>query len=465
MVLSPQTLAKITNGVVHHESTASVGLPSIDTRTLEHNDSFYALHGPRFDGHDFIDVALDQGAGTLVIHHDRAQAFSLRAETHCASLISVDNTEIALQQVGAWYRSQFGGGVVGITGSSGKTTTKEMLRTALSAHGTVVATHGNLNNHLGVPLSLSQLTSEPDFAVFEMGMNAPGEISTLSQWVCPDVAIITSIGEAHLEGVGSLEGVAHAKCELFEALNAQTVAICPSNVPFFEYVEETAGSKLRTVGAGVHDTCRIMSQRVEGSYSLVEFSVEKQAYHLSLPCIGAHHISNALCALMAVRGLGLPLAPSIEALSHFELPAMRGQRFKLHDGIEVSLDCYNANPQSMRAAIEAHIQQGTKRSVLILGDMLELGAHSQGAHESLGQYLNLDFPEVFVIAVGEEMRHCFDALNTVDQRKERVIWSKDAESAAQALKAHLGSNMNILIKGSRGLKLETVWHQLKNLGV
>ncbi len=462
MMLSTETFAELTEGTVHHSGGTELGKPSIDSRTLVANDTFFALEGPRFDGHDFLGAALERGAGTVVIHHDRASESMALARAHSAGVISVENTETALQAAGVWYRSQYRGRVVGITGSSGKTTTKDMLRTALRPHGDVVATRGNLNNHLGVPLSLAQLTTQPEFAVFEMGMNAPGEILTLSQWVSSDVAVITSIGEAHLEGVGSLEGVANAKGELFETLTPQGTAICPSNVPFFEHLKGIAGDKLRTIGSNANDTCRVISERVEGACSTVDFILEGQSYQLSLPCIGAHHVSNALCALMTVSVLGFSLEPSINALAHFELPEMRGQRFELDDGVAVSLDCYNANPQSMRAAIEAHMQQSSVGSVLVLGDMLELGEHSQRAHAALGHYLNEHVPEAFVIAVGASMKHCFDVLTQSDRRVDEPVWCSHAPAAAEALKAHLGSNMNILIKGSRGLKLETVWHELQN---
>lgn len=462
MLLSPQTFVRIADGVVHQEGKDVMGSPSIDTRTLMHNDTFFALQGPRFDGHDFITVALERGAGTLVVQHDRTADSTARAEDYAVNVISVQDTEMALQRTGSWYREQFCGQVVGITGSSGKTTTKEMLRTALSAHGEVVATQGNLNNHLGVPLSLAQLTIESDFAVFEMGMNAPGEIRTLSNWVRADVAVITSIGEAHLEGVGSLEGVAHAKGELFETLVPGTIAICPSNVSYLEHIKRVGGSKLRTVGLHADDACRILNQRIEDDTSIVVFSLQGQTYELVLPCVGTHHIFNALCALMAVSALGLELAPSIEALSRFELPAMRGQRFAISDGVEVSLDCYNANPQSMRAAIDAHMQRGAAGAILVLGDMLELGTHSQSAHVSLGHYIKQHYSGVTVIAVGEEMRHLFSILDTETPQGVNVLWTENASQATHALKAMLESNMNILIKGSRGLKLETIWHQLQN---
>jgi UDP-N-acetylmuramoyl-tripeptide--D-alanyl-D-alanine ligase len=465
MILSPQTFAEITDGLVQKEANKSIGPPSIDTRSLTTQDTFFALQGPRFDGHDFLNVALQRGAGTLVVQHDRSDASIECAVDYFVNVISVHDTEAALQKAGEWYRSQFNGLVVGITGSSGKTTTKEMLRTALSAHGQVVATRGNLNNHLGVPLSLAQLRSEPDFAVFEMGMNAPGEIRTLSKWVRADVAVITSIGQAHLEGVGSLEGVAHAKGELFETLAPQSIAICPSSAEQLAHLKAVGGSKLRTVGVLEHDTCRIINQRLENDASVVEFSLDGQTYELRLPCIGAHHISNALCALMAVSALGLAVAPCIEALSDFELPEMRGQRFTLPDGIEVSLDCYNANPQSMRAAIDAHMLRHTKDSLLVLGDMLELGEHSQSAHASLGHYIQQRYPGVTVIAVGEEMKQLCKVFSTdtpTSKSTTNVFWTENAAQAARVLSVKLGSNMNILIKGSRGLKLETVWHQMQN---
>ncbi|MGB0645871.1 MAG: UDP-N-acetylmuramoyl-tripeptide--D-alanyl-D-alanine ligase [Bradymonadia bacterium] len=458
--LSPEVFAQLNDGVVHYTSDLPVGLPSIDSRTIGSAETFYALHGPRFDGHDFVDIALERGAGTVVVNHDRAAEFKA-SETSHTTLISVENTERALQRIGCWYREQFEGRVVGITGSSGKTTTKEMLRIALAAHGIVVATKGNLNNHLGVPLSLSQLASRPDFGVFEMGMNAPGEILQLSAWVNADVAVITSIGEAHLEGVGSLEGVAKAKGEIFETLKSAGVAICPSDVPYFDYLRGVAGERLRTVGKREDDTCRIVQIDLVEEQSIVAFEINGERLQMTLPCIGHHHISNALCALLAVSSLGLSLQPSLDALRTFQLPSMRGERFVLVDGTSVSLDCYNANPQSMRAAINSHLQHSDDVAALILGDMLELGSFSGRAHASLGEFIASTYPWVMVIAVGEQMRALVRVLEDSEQYTGVVSWASDAMEAHEILTAHRRNKMNILIKGSRGLKLETVWQEMQ----
>ena len=412
--LSPQVFAQLNDGKIHSNTGLPVGQPSIDSRTIGAAETFYALQGPRFDGHNFVDVAIERGASTVVIHHERATEFAA-SQGQRVTVISVEDTERALQRVGRWYREQFEGQIVGITGSSGKTTTKEMLKVALAAHGIVVATKGNLNNHLGVPLSLSQLASRPDFGVFEMGMNAPGEILQLAEWVNPDVAVITSIGEAHLEGVGSLKGVAKAKGEIFETLKSSGVAICPSDVPYFDYLQNVAGERLKTVGERDNDTCRILQVDIVDGHSIVAFELEGTRLQMSLPCIGYHHISNALCALVAVSSLGLALKPSLEALRAFRLPSMRGERFVLADGTSVSLDCYNANPQSMRAAINSHLKHSDDVGALVLGDMLELGSFSKRAHASLGEFILSTYPWVMVIAVGEAMRSLVKVLEDAEQ--------------------------------------------------
>ena len=232
-------------GELHGQPHHALGRPSIDTRTLQQDDCFFALVGPNFNGHDFVSDALSAGARTLVVDRKYGGTARERASGFEVNVIEVDCTEVALQRLGIWFRDQFKGTVCGITGSSGKTTTKEMMRTALSVHGGVVATRGNLNNHLGVPLSLAQLHEDADFGIFEMGMNAPNEIRTLSAWVRPKIGVITSIGEAHLEGVGSLEGVAKAKGELFETLGAQGFAVFPDDVPYADYLMSIAGKRLR----------------------------------------------------------------------------------------------------------------------------------------------------------------------------------------------------------------------------
>ena len=464
-VLTAGVFANWSGGALHGRPMAAVGNPSIDTRTLEKNDCFFALKGPNFDGHAFVNQALVAGASTLVVERAHCSSVVTAAADFDATVIGVDNTELALQRLGVWHRDQFKGLVFGITGSSGKTTTKEMLKTALAPHGEVVATKGNLNNHLGVPLSLSQLSQDADFGVFEMGMNAPNEIRTLSGWVRPDVGIISSIGAAHLEGVGSLEGVAHAKGELFETLAPEAFAVCPSDVPFVAYLESVAQDRMRGVGRSGTSYCRILDVATNGRRTAVIFELNGHTYQLDLPCVGDHHVRNALCALTAIHLLNLSLEPSIEALSAFELPDMRGQHFELRDDVEVVLDCYNANPQSMRAAIDAHNLESDGTQVLVLGDMLELGVYAQSEHQALGDYIAQHCEDSLVIAVGPLIRSTIENAKRAGMASDKLHWFETADAAGAYLSDQVQPRMNILIKGSRGIHLEDVWTQIQKLGV
>ena len=215
------------------------------------------------------------------------------------------------------------------------------------------------------------------------------------------------------------------------------------------------------MGQREDDTCRIVQVDIIDGQSIVAFVLNGVRLEMTLPCIGHHHISNALCALMAVSSLGLPIEPSMDLLGEFQLPAMRGERFVLNDGTSVSLDCYNANPQSMRAAITSHFQHSEDAVVLILGDMLELGSFSAQSHASLGEFIASSYPWATVIAVGEEMRSLVRALEDSTQYTGEVSWASVANDVHDILARHRRQKMNILIKGSRGLKLETIWQEMQ----
>ena len=270
---------------------------------------------------------------------------------------------------------------------------------------------------------------------------------------------------AHLEGVGSLEGVAHAKGELFETLAPNAFAVCPSDVPFVEYLESLAQDRMRSVGRDASSYCRILDVQMNARRTAVTFNLNGATYHLDLPCVGEHHVRNALCALTAVHVLGLSLEPSIQALSAFELPSMRGQYFELRDHVQVVLDCYNANPQSMRAAIDAHVLESDGDQVLVLGDMLELGTYADSEHQALGSYLAKHCSDSMVIAVGALMQSAIHSASSAGMGTENLHWFETADAAGHYLSRQVQPRMNILIKGSRGIHLEDVWTHLQQLGV
>ena len=453
--------AQLTHGQYVGPANLTVGAPSIDTRTLNPGDVFFALKGPRFDGHEFLQAAVNSGASALVVSADVESVRDLR-DTQGVPVLSVECSELALQVLGRWYRQEFRGRVCAITGSCGKTTTKEMLYHSLSPHGKTLRTAGNLNNHLGVPLSLCRLSADDQFAVFELGMNALGEIAELTDWVKPHVGVITSIGAAHLEGVGSLSGVAQAKGELFEGVTESDVAVCPSDIPHLEYLQRVCKSAIKTVGSRESDLLRIVSLKQLPDGSDTVFHHQGTDYHLHLNLPGAHQVSNALCALATVAAFGLPLASSVEALATMEAPPLRGERYALPQDVFVTVDCYNANPLSMGAALQTLAAECPRRAVLILGDMMELGDESEDEHRRLGRTIVELFQEPIFLGVGPLMEFAVEEAARCEL--EGVRWYATVDALIDQLDHHTFEQQTILIKGSRGIRLEGVWETLRQRG-
>jgi UDP-N-acetylmuramoyl-tripeptide--D-alanyl-D-alanine ligase len=415
---------------------APLGGVSTDTRTLRRGDLFVALRGDNFDAHDFLHDAASAGAAALVVS-DAVRAVGLGLPVYV-----VPDTLVALGTLATAWRHAWGRSVIAVAGSNGKTSTKELLRAALGGSFDVHATAGNLNNLIGVPLTLLAIPPEAEIAVVELGTNAPGEVARLRDICAPDMAVLTSIGEEHLEGLGDMRGVLEEECAVFDGAQ---LAIAPSAYP--DAVQLACARASTTITAGLHDADVVPDswQLDEEGRSIIAIEGET----IRLPLRGAHQAANAMLALAVARACGAPIADAARGLRSMPVPGMRGVWQPLGDAILIN-DAYNANPPSMRAALELLSSVGDGRQrVAILGSMRELGVHSAVQHEEIARAAMASRADL-IVGVGE-FAEAFDAAAAGDPR---VLAVPEFDDLWEQLEPRLSRSAIILLKASRGMRLE-----------
>lgn len=444
---------------------------SIDTRTLWPGDLFIALTAAR-DGHDFVAQALEQGAAAALVSRipDGVPAD--------APLLLVPDVLEGLEALGRAARARSTARVVAVTGSVGKTSTKEMLRQMLGGSVRVHAAEASYNNHWGVPLTLARLPREAEYAVLEVGMNARGEIAPLSRLVRPHVALITTIARAHIEYLGSLEAIAAEKASIVEGLEPGGILVTPGDIeqaPIIRAVAEAAGARITTFGWDRVNHHRMLDVAITGDSTVVQARAWRTPLLFKVGAPGRHFAMNALGALAAVRALGGDRARAICALASWAPPGGRGRRERLsldpYDEsatFEVLDDAFNANPDSMSASLE--VLAGTSprngvgrlsrgRRIAILGDMLELGPDELALHSALA-----DLPAMAAIArvhcVGPRMRALHDAL----PQAKRGIWVEGADALAKRAHSIIDAGDVVLVKGSKGSRVSVVVDAIRKLG-
>ena len=417
-----------------------------DSRTLQAGQLFVALAGPNFNGRDFLPAALAAGAAGAVV--DAPQAVALPQ-------IVVADTQAALTRAAGSWRASFDGPLIGVAGSNGKTTAKEMTAAILAAAGSCLATRGNLNNHIGVPLTLLRLTGEHRFAVIEMGANHPGEVAALVAVARPSIGLITNAGAEHLEGFGSLEGVARAEGEMVAGLPAAGTAVINADDEFAALWRGLTRAHIVTFGVRERADFRASEVRTELAANGIRthFRLDSPAGStgVELALGGAHNISNALAAAAAAGSAGATLAHIAAGLAAMRAVPGRLQFKRALSGAWVIDDSYNANPSSMRAAIEV-LAALEGRRWLALGDMAELGEHAFSAHTEIGEFARAAGIER-LYATGELMQRAVDSFGAGAQ------WFADAGVLTQALGRALGTAgpaVRLLVKGSRFNRLERV---------
>lgn len=427
------------------EGRSPLGAVSTDTRQLGRGDVFVALTGDRFDGHDYLADAVRAGASALVV----SRASGLQGLG--VPVLLVDDTLRALGDLARFRRRLWNGTVVAVAGSNGKTSTRDLVAAALSTTFRVHATRGNLNNLIGTPHTLLALPDESDVAVVEMGTNQPGEVARLRGIVEPDIAVITSIGEEHLEGLGSLAGVLQEECS---ACDGVSLAVTPASQP--EVAAEARRRARAVVEAGL-DAGSVRPQRWGmGDDARGWFEIDRT--RMEIPLVGLHNLRNAMLALTVARACGVPDEATARGLAGVAQPAMRSALEAL-GALLVLNDAYNANPASAREALATVEAMATSRPrVLVLGSMLELGAQSAALHDEIADRALASRAQV-VAGVG--------LFNEALQRRgagdARVIGAADAESLWPALRERLPANALVLLKGSRGTRLERLVPLLREL--
>ncbi len=416
-------------------STAFTGI-AIDTRTIREGNVFLALRGENFDAHDFLDRAVQAGATALIVSRVGD------ARPAGVPIFEVADTLVALGQLARYRRRAWGGTVVGITGTNGKTSTKELARAALGSTVPVHATIGNLNNRIGVPLTLLALPDEARIAVIEMGTSEPGEIATLRAIADPDIAIISSVAEGHLEGLGDLAGVLAEKASIADGV---AVAIVPAGQP--EIGAATASRARRVMSAGLDSG----DLRASGWGVNAEGLgwIEVDGVTIRPPLRGAHNLRNAMLALAAARELGISMADAARGIEAMPVPSMRLALQALGKATLIN-DAYNANPGSTRSALDLLAHAGGERQrVAILGTMRELGPHSKRLHEEIAREA-IESSIDLIAGCGE-----FEAaLQVVGAGDPRVVVGADVDDLWAKLSPRLQPTALILLKASRGARLE-----------
>jgi UDP-N-acetylmuramoyl-tripeptide--D-alanyl-D-alanine ligase len=427
---------------------------SIDSRTIREGELFVAIKGDRFDGHDFVPEVMKRGAwGSLVARTVLENRSSLLGGLK--NVLPVEDTLTALQEMAYWHRRQFAIPVVGITGSNGKTTTKEMLAGILQQQGPVLKNEGNLNNHIGVPLTLLRLNASHTAAVVEMGMSAAGEIDLLARFVGPDVAVITNIGPAHLEFLRSLDLVAQAKGELFSHLKPEGTAVLNADDRYFDELKRKFSGRVLSFGMDRMSDMRASHIRQEKGFTDFTIRSDGSSTNVRLRAVGRHNIYNALAAAAAALAVGMSLDVVKNGLESFLPSAMRSELRQVQ-GRTVLADCYNANPASMDAALATLISlKSGGRAIAVLGDMLELGTVTVDAHRAIGETvarLGVDL----VITLGQLAKHVGEGAIDAGMPKDRVLEAGSQAEAAALLKKLSRPGDTVLIKGSRGMKMEKI---------
>ncbi|MBO3760858.1 UDP-N-acetylmuramoylalanyl-D-glutamyl-2,6-diaminopimelate--D-alanyl-D-alanine ligase [Ciceribacter sp. L1K22] len=446
-----QAMADAMGGRPFGQMPEGVNGISIDSRSIGPEEAFFAIKGERVDGHDFASLAVANGASLLVVSEAKLPALGRLT----VPMIVVDDVLQALERLGVAARARSRARIVAVTGSVGKTTTKEMLRTVLEPSGKVHAAVASFNNHWGVPLTLARMPEDTDYGVFEIGMNHPNEIRPLVKLVRPHVAIITTIAAAHLGNFNSLEEIAAAKAEIFEGVEPGGHALLNRDNAFYDFLDKAAQA------AGV-DNIHAFGQHAKAEFRLAEydgsaesstiwtsFGGETREVFISAP--GKHIAENAVAALGAVKLLGADVDAAAQALGGLAAVKGRGQRHKLKIGrgnFTLIDESYNANPASMRAAIALLAQtppKGEGRQIAVLGDMLEMGAFSERVHAELASPL-LAAGVSHVWLAGPEMRALRDALPD----SVHVEYREKTEDLAKFALTKVKANDVLMVKSSLG---------------
>ncbi len=441
-------------GAVHYGSAQPVQYITTDSRLVEDKSLFVPIAGSKFDGHDFIEDVCKTGKCTTFLTH-KQDTIRIAEQYHASAIMCTDTLQ-AYAAIARWHRKKFDIPVIGVTGTNGKTTTKEMIAQVLSAEGQCLKTQKNYNNEIGVPFTMLHLRDTHRYAVIEMGMNHPGEISRLSQVAIPTIAVITNIGEGHLEFLGSTKNVAHAKAEIMDGMATGSTCILNNDTQHTDIIKKKAYEKdIRVITFG------LSGDIAPSSYALFQDKtvVTCNGVEITVPAYGFHNVYAVIATVTVARILGIPLIKVKEALHNFTPVAMRSDIKK--GRCTIINDCYNANPLSMEYAYKsASMVFPDKRKIAVVSDMKELGSFSKDLHFEAGKKLH-DSGFSQVLVWGNDARYIADGAiaGGLDHTQVKVFDSK--EELIAFLRDFVTHDDVVLVKGSRSMKMEEVVHALE----
>lgn len=459
--MKPVTLkeiAEVTGGeIIRGDPRCVLNSVSTDTRKIKKGDLFFAFSGERYDAHDFLEQAALAGAGGLVV--EREVKFPPGVP-----VIKVAGTHAAFQALAAYNRERCGATVVGITGSTGKTTTKDMVASVLETRLPTLKTEGNLNNEIGLPLTLLAMDDTCKAAVVEMAMRGPGEIDLLCRIARPAGAVITNIGETHLELLGTISNIAAAKGEILEHIPPEGFALLNVESPYIQREAGRCRGKVIFFGVGQSADIRAENIKQIGGGSLFSAVIDGTSHEFFLPVPGRHNVINALAAI----GVGLEMGLDIEDISKgLAAVSLTGMRLEVIEagGLKIINDAYNASPASTRAALQVLIETaGGRRTVAVLGNMLELGPRTVSGHREVGEtaaFLGVDY----LLTVGDLAAWIAEGAAGAGLPGQRIFRCDDNAGAVKVLDELLQFGDVVLVKGSRGMKMEQiVQHLLESRG-
>jgi UDP-N-acetylmuramoyl-tripeptide--D-alanyl-D-alanine ligase len=451
MVLSE--IAMVTGGeIIQGDPGVKFSAVSTDTRAARKGDLFFALSGERYDAHNFLDHAVNAGAGALVI--------SRRVElTPEIPVLMVGDTLSALQSLASVNRARSGAFLVGVTGSTGKTTTKDMIAAVLETRFRLIKTIGNLNNEIGLPLTLLKIGKDTEVAVVEMAMRGLGEIDSLCRIARPDCAVITNINETHLELLGDISSIAAAKGEILEHIPPEGFALLNSGSPYIRREAGRCRGRVIYFGSDQAADIRAENIRTDGGSSTFNVVAGGERYTCVIPVPGRHNVLNALAAVGVGREMGLADEEIARGLAAVVLTGMRLDVINC-GGLKIINDTYNASPASTKAALQTLADlAGERRKIAVLGNMLELGPRALEGHREIGEtaaVLNL----AGLVAVGDLAAAIYDGAIGAGFPAEKAYQCLDNSEAAGVLKKLLQAGDVVLVKGSRGMKMEQIVVQL-----
>lgn len=455
-ILTIHDILRATNGELISKSGAEAGLEftdiTTDSRRVGEGVLFIPLEGERFDGHDFIGSAIEHGAGAALTHKE------VRA-VKGAALIRVRDTKKALGDIARYYKNKYNVPSAAVTGSVGKTTTKDLVYAVMAQHFNTLKTPHNFNNDIGVPLTIFGLEKEHEAAVIEMGMNHFGEIDYLAGIAAPDAAVITNIGMSHIENLGSQEGIFKAKMEITNRFTEKNTLFVNGDDKFLKTV---TGGPFKVVKYGLDSSCDIYAKDiVNNGLCGIEFTVVCGAgeFRAAVMQPGVHNVYNALAAV----GVGLHFGVTVEeCIAGLKNCVYTEQRLEVieHDGIEIINDCYNSSPDSVRAALKVQQQSQKPRRVAVLGDILEMGGYAAKAHYELGADVAKSGADVLITA-GENAAHIAEGAKAAGM-SEVISYASTADAAADIPKLiHRGDS--VLVKASHGMRFITITDAIKAL--